>query len=190
MHSHSGAIHLGQGDEVWSTKYWGRQFKIEFDIQVTKALSSSSSSSYVNVFHFTKGGDGSYYGDRIPAVFARKTGYKTYFYISSAVSGTVNYYQKFEYQLNQWYHYEIKQAENSNGQIIYSIKMDGVSVHEVENTLPTRFEEVILYESDPWYTSFASFGELKNLFIVNLDIAESAEKTNKLEKMTYEVRFI
>ena len=101
MHSHSGAIHLGQGDEVWSTKYWGRQFKIEFDIQVTKELSSSSSSSYVNVFHFTKGGDGSYYGDRIPAVFSRKTGYRTYFYIYSAVSGTVKYEQKFECQLNQ-----------------------------------------------------------------------------------------
>ena len=181
---------MGKGDEVWSTKYWGRQFKIEFDIQVTKELSSYSYSSYMNVFHITKGGDESYYGDLIPAVFARKTGYKTYFYIYSAVSGTVKYEQKFECQLNQWYHFEIKQAENSNGQIIYSIKMDGASVHEVENTLPTRFEEVILYESDKWHTSFASFGELKNLFIVNLDIAESAEKTNKLEKMTYEVRFI
>ena len=142
---------------------------------------------------FAKGGDGSYYGDRIPAVWVKKDKYKTnvqYFYISSAVSGTVNHYKTFECNLNQWYHFEIKQAENSNGQIIYSIKMDGASVHEVENTLPTRFEEVILYESDEWHTSFASFGELKNLFIVNLDIAESAEKTNKLEKMTYEVRFI
>ena len=123
----------------------------------------------MNVFHFTKGGNGGSYGDRIPAVWTRKTGYKTYFYISSAVSGTLNYNQKFECQLNQWYHFEIKQEENSNGEIIYSIAMDGTTVHVVVNTLPQIFKEVILYQSDPWYPSFASFGELKDLTIVNLD---------------------
>ena len=67
------------------------------------------------------------------------------------------------------YHFVIKQEENSNGEIINSIEMDGTTVFEVVNNLPQRFEKVILYASDPWYPSFASFGELKNLNIVNLD---------------------
>ena len=152
---------------VWSTKYWGREFNVKFDIQVTKELSSSSSSSYMNVFHITKGENSASYGDRIPVVWARKSSSKTYIYVSSAVSGDKNYYKYFECELNQWYHFEIKQEENSNGEIIYSIKIDGVTGHEVVNTQPRRFKEVILYESDPWNPSFASYGELKNLKIVN-----------------------
>ena len=152
---------------VWSTKYWGREFNVKFDIQVIKELSSSSSSSYMNVFRITRGGGSSSSSDRIPAVWIKKTSYKTYVYIYSDVSGNKNYYKHFECELNQWYHFEIKQEENSNGEIIYSIKIDGDTVHEVVNTTPQRFKEVILYESDPWYESFASFGELKNLKIVN-----------------------
>ena len=152
---------LGKGDVVWSTNYWGRQFKIEFDVQVTKELTDT----WHSIFHITTGGNYDYYGSRIPAVWVNKA---KYFHICSGVSGNklheVNYLQ---YQLNQWYHFEIKQEENSNGEIIYSIKIDGHAVHEVVNTTPQRFKEVILYESDPWYESFASFGELKHLKIVN-----------------------
>ena len=106
------------------------------------------------------------YGDRIPAVFVNKA---KYFHISSAINGTSDYHQDYKYNLNQWYHIEIKQDENSNGEIIYSIEIDGTTVYEVVNSLPQRFKEIILYESDPWHPSFATFGELKDLTIVNLD---------------------
>ena len=134
---------------------------------MTKELSDT----WHNVFHFTIGADSGHYGDRIPAVWVNKA---KFFLIASAVSGNDNYGQlnthgQFNYQLNQWYHFEIKQEENSNGEIIYSIAMDGTTVHVVVNTLPQIFKEVILYQSDPWYPSFASFGELKDLTIVNLD---------------------
>ena len=118
-----------------------------------------------NVFHITKSGDVLQYGDRIPAVWVSKT----YIQFRSAVSGNVDHGQNYNFNLNQWYHFEIKQEENSNSEIIYSIGMDGTTVHEVVNTLPQRFKEVTLYASDPWYPSFATFGELKNLNIVNLD---------------------
>ena len=153
---------LGKGDVVWSTNYWGRQFKIEFDVQVTKELTDT----WHSIFHITTGGNYDYYGSRIPAVWVNKA---KYFHICSGVSGNKNYYKDVQYQLNQLHHFEIKQGENSNGEIIYSIKVDGVTVLEVVNNMPTRFEEVILYQSDPWYPSFASFGELKNLKVVNLE---------------------
>ena len=89
--------------------------------------------------------------------------------MSSAVSGNHNHCKNIDYQVNQWIHFEIKQEKNSNGVVIYSIKCDGVTLHEVVNTEPKRFGEVFLYLSDPWYATFASFGELKNLKIVNLE---------------------
>ena len=129
-------------------------------IQVTKELSGT----YHSVFHLTIGEDLAQYGDRYPAVWVHKD---KKFLIDSAVNGKKNHGKFINYQLNQEYHIEIKQEENSNGEIIYRIVVDGTTVHEVVNTTPQRFKEVILYESDPRYESFASFGELKHLKIVN-----------------------
>ena len=113
----------------------------------------------------TIGGDEKQYGDRIPAVWVNE---ENFFQIASAVSGDPNNHQNLDFNLNQWYHFEIIQEENSKGEVIYSILMDGFTVYQVVNTLPQRFEKVILYTSDPFYPSFAPFGELRNLNIVNL----------------------
>ena len=138
-------------------------------IQVTKELNGT----YHNVFHMTIGEDIAQYGDAYPSVWVNKG---KNFHISSAVSGDLNYATDYPYNLNQWYHIEILQKENSNGEIIYSIEIDDLTVDldnyqsiKTVNTQPQRFEKVILYTSDPWYPSFASFGELKDLSIVNLD---------------------
>merc|ERR1711892_697874 len=159
----SGVVPLGKGDVVCSFNFWARQYKVEFDIKVTKELPGKS--TYYNVFHMTIGGDQKQYGDRIPAVWVNSD---KYFHIASAVSGNPNLTKNIKYALNQWYHFEIIQEENSKGEVIYSIVMDGLTVYQVFNTLPQRFEKVILYTSDPFFQSFAPFGELANLNIVNL----------------------
>ena len=137
---------------------------------MTKELPATSpdplvAPDYYNVFHMTIGQNKVQYGDRIPALWVNKA---KFFSIGSAVSGNINRVTNFNYNLNQWYHIEILQEENSNGEIIYSVEIDGFTVDQVVNTLPQRFEKVILYASDPFYPSFAPFGELKNLKIVNL----------------------
>ena len=132
---------------------------------MTKELPKKTKDVYYNVFHMTIGGNDKKYGDRIPAVWVNR---EKFFQISSAVSGNPSNNQIFDYTLNQWYHFEIIQEENSKGEVIYSILMDGFTVYQVVNTLPQSFEKVILYTSDPFYPSFAPFGELKNLNIVNL----------------------
>ena len=33
-YSHPGVVPLGSGDVVWTTNYWARQYKVEFDIKV------------------------------------------------------------------------------------------------------------------------------------------------------------
>jgi hypothetical protein len=131
-------------------------------IQVTEELTDL----WHNIFHMTIGENKEKYGDRIPAVWVNKA---KYFLIASAMEPYNSYHVKYNYTLNQWYHIEISQKENSNGEIIYSTEIDGTIVNEAVNTRPQRFEKVILYTSDPWYPSFASFGELKDLNIVNLD---------------------
>ena len=134
-------------------------------IQVTKELPKNKYGGFYNVFHVTIGGNDKQYGDRIPAVWVNE---KRFFQIASAVGGDPNNHQDFDFNLNQWYHFEIIQEENSKGEVIYSILMDGFTVYQVFNTLPQRFEKVILYTSDPFYPSFAPFGELRNLNIINL----------------------
>ena len=131
-------------------------------------MTKDLSDHWHNVFHMTTGDNGVQYGDYIPALWVNKA---KFFRVHSSISGNVHYLKDFNYNfnLNQWYHIEIKQEEKSNGEIIFSITMDATIILEVVNTLPQQFREVILYESDPWYPSFASFGELKDLTIVNLD---------------------
>ena len=137
-------------------------------LQVTEAElpANPDSFGYYNVFHMGIGTAEKLYGERIPAVYVNKDKFIS---IASGISNNYNNYQNYDYTLNQWYHIEILQKENSNGKIIYSIEIDGLTVHEVVNTQPQIFEKVILYTSDPFYPSFAPFGELKNLNIANLD---------------------
>jgi len=137
---------------------------------VTKEIPLNETSpdqfGFYNVFHMTIGGNEEQYGDRIPAVWVNEA---KFIHISSGVSNETNFFYDHNYTLNQWYHIEILQKENSNREIIYSIEIDGLTVIQVFNTRPQRFEKVFLYTSDPFYPSFAPFGKLKNLNIVNLD---------------------
>ena len=119
---------------------------------MTKELPATSpdplvASGYYNVFHLTIGQNKVEYGDRIPAIWVNKA---KFFAIGSAFSGDLNYVTEYNYNLNHWYHIEILQKENSNGEIIYSIEIDGFTVDQVVNTWPQRFEKVILYTSDPF----------------------------------------
>ena len=82
--------------------------------QVTKELPVNDTSpdpGYYNVFHIAIGQDNEQYGDRIPAVYVNRD---KFIHISSGVSNNTNYYQNYyNYTLNQWYHIEILQKEDS-----------------------------------------------------------------------------
>ena len=59
--------------------YWGRSYKIEFDIKVNKPIVGADSNGYVNIFRMTtlKTGESETgkYGDRIPIMFANSAGF-------------------------------------------------------------------------------------------------------------------
>ena len=117
-YSRSGNVSLSKDNMVWTTSLWGHQFKVEFDIKVTKPVLPET---WYSVFHLTKGEHNSQYGDRIPAVFVNKN---KYFLICSGLSGNKNLCKNLEYQPSQWYHFEILQEENStSGKVMYTIKV-------------------------------------------------------------------
>ena len=52
MYTRPGLVSLKKGDLVWSTQLWGYQFKVEFDVRVTK---SHLPDLWHNIFHITIG---------------------------------------------------------------------------------------------------------------------------------------
>ena len=158
--SQNGNVALTKGNHVWSTSDWSDEFKVEFDVDVNKEFSGGIKS----LFHVTTGENGGY-GSRIPAVFVNPS---KYFHISYHVNGNTNYYQNYNYELNKEYHFEISQLKNSTGEATYSIKVNGETFHKIVNTSPLKFKDVKLYLSDPWYGTFAPFGNLSNFKIITL----------------------
>ena len=139
---------------------WGEQFKIEFDIKITKRPNNLQ---WINVIHFTANGDHHAYGDRIPAVFICWDG-KVYFF--SAISGNHNHEETFDYELEQMYHIVIQQYKGLNDDYWFEIVIDGDSKVKIQNTQQQSFSNVKFYASDPWFDPFSSeFGCIGNVTI-------------------------
>ena len=149
---------LTKGDHVWSASDWSDEFKVEYDVIVNKDMPGS----WKSLFHVTTGENGGE-GGRLPAVFVNRG---KYFLISYHVNGKADYWKKYSYELNKEYHFEISQQTNSEGEAVYSIKVNGETFHEIANTTPLKFKDVKLYLSDPWYETFAPFGKLSNFKII------------------------
>ena len=158
--SKNGNVALTKGDPVWSTSDWSDEFKVEYDVIVNKDLSVTWNS----LFHVTTG-ENTGEGGRIPAVFVKQS---KQFVICNHVNGNAKngYCKNYNYELNKEYHFEISQQTNSEGEAVYSIKVNGETFHEIVNTTPLKFKDVKLYLSDPWHETFAPFGNLSNLKII------------------------
>ena len=117
----------------------------------------------VNVFRITNT-DNNYngLGDRIPAfnIFQDKR-----FGFRFHVNGNENYKIDYDYELNKQYQIEISQKKNSDGEAVYKIIINGETFHEVINTSPSHFDNVLVYLSDVHYDTFGPFGSLANLRI-------------------------
>ena len=142
---------------VQEYKNWGEIFKIEFDIKVTKLPTS-----WMNVFHITINGNEGQYGDRIPSLFINKDGKFSSF---TAISGSKNHEEKFDFELEKLHKIVIQQFQESE-KYWYEIIMDGESKVKIENKQQQSFSSVKFYASDPWYEPFSSeFGCIGNIKI-------------------------
>ena len=143
---------------AWTTDVWNDEFKIEFDVVVRTELEAKWS----NIFHFTSSGDEENKGQRVPAVWANS---EKKFHICFYVDENTYHCITYNYQLHKPYHFVISQLYNSKREANYEINVNGETFHEVINRAPTKFKNVKLFLSDPWYPSFASYGTLSNFKI-------------------------
>ena len=161
---------MTKGDHVLSIPEWSDEFKLEYDVIVNKELSKGG---WKNLFHLTTGED-LVVGGRLPAVFLHlDTRYMTCYHVNGKMA--CHYYN---YELNKDYHFEISQRKNSQGEAVYSIKVNGETIHETVNTTPLKFKDVKLYLSNPWQGTFAPFGKLSNLKIIAY-LTETSEPQSK-----------
>ena len=119
---------------------WGDEFKICFSITVLK-------NDYYDIFHFSAGGGGVAYGDRIPWVGV----YYSQILIDSAVNGYLR--TGFDYVLGKQHQITIQQFKDGDGKYQYEVIVDGVSKVKIENTQAESFSNVKLYAGSPWHGS-------------------------------------
>ena len=134
---------------------WGLLFKVEADITVN----SLASAQWLNVFHFTIGGNfgDSWNGNRIPALFIDNIDKNLHL----CFTGQFN----FNFDLGQKYHILFQQYIFAD-KVIAEIKIDGNIINSTENNQAKIFPGVKLYIANPWYEAFTSnYGLLENFKI-------------------------
>ena len=137
---------------------WGKYFSIQFDIVVKKLPKST----WLNVFHFTAGGNFEKLGDRIPGLWINKKGR---FYFCTSLNNNKDLWKLIDFKLGQTYHVTITQSNISN-KFWYEIKIDNETKLKIENSNPQSWSKVYLYTSNPWVDAFTSeFGSICNLKI-------------------------
>ena len=157
---HVGEVELSRDNLVWTVLHWGNDFEIQFDAMVNSEIPQDWS----NVFYMTTlDHDSALLGSRLPSFMVWNSEKK--FEICFSVNGNDNYCIYHEYQLNQWYHFQISQFNNPTGEAVYRIRVNGNTVHEILNSKPTNFPEARLYLSSPWLPSLGSYGTLSNLSV-------------------------
>ena len=103
---------------------------------------------------------------RIPAVFVSE---EKHFHITASVGGNGNFYHNYNFELNTLYHVKIKQEKmvgSTSGN--FSIWINDKYILFKENDQLKIFHYVSLYLSDPWHSSFKSYGKLTDLKVTNL----------------------
>ena len=144
-------IPIQKSNLLTTLPHLGKIYFLSFEVKPSSVGSGSQ-----NILHFTTGGN----NIRIPAVFF-VNGILTIF---SAVNGNRNYKYQYtkKYTANRWFSIDIFQ-ELIGERYIFKIKVDGKTVHEVENKIPKDFYNVDIYVSDPWNKNFK--GLIRNLLI-------------------------
>jgi hypothetical protein len=166
----SGNVPLIRDNLVTTFYGWGEEYIVSFDFEAIKAMAYST---LANILHLSIGGQYDLYGDRIPAVFVNQLNSEQVIEFRSSVSGDHDHAFDFSYQLNTPYHIEISQLKK-NDILMYSIQINNVTVHSTVNTDVEVFPAVHLYLTDPWLSTFGTYGTVRNLWVA------SGEFTSKL----------
>ena len=159
-------IPIQKSNLLTTLPHLGKIYFLAFEVKLSTFGSGSE-----NILHFTTGGD----NIRIPAVFFLNK----ILTIFSEVNGNINYGYKCtkKYPANKWLYIHIYQ-ELIGEKYIFRIKVDGVTVHEIENKIPKDYFNVDIYVSDPWNKN--GKGLIRNLLVTEENKKGSIEIVIKM----------
>ena len=141
-----------------------KNFEIKF--QVNSALNSRTSSIW-NVLQMTNGGDNSFYGNRIPAIFLTRLRHghsysthnsmQTYF----SLNGVVGFRKDFVIPQRQWVDVQLTQKKIAD-EYVFEYKV-GNTTETLTNSEPADFNNVLAYVSSPFTNTLTSsyYGSIK-----------------------------
>ncbi|XP_065680531.1 uncharacterized protein LOC101236628 [Hydra vulgaris] len=144
-----------------------KTYLVSFKIKPTMYVSE-----YKNVIHLTIEGDAGEFGFRTPSVyFYYNTGKLS---VWSAISGNPNseFITLEALSLNEWSSIRISQVR-INRVYLFRVYVDGKLNINIENTDPHSFENVKVYNADPWYN--VQLGSIKDLRIFNGNVEQLIE---------------
>ncbi|XP_065679570.1 uncharacterized protein LOC101235088 isoform X2 [Hydra vulgaris] len=157
--NHRNELIITQGSILGTLNVLKKEYTVDFNVKP-----KSYSKGWKSVLHLTLGKDYRAYGDRIPGVWFHEDG-SGKLTIFAAVSGNNNYYvETTPLPLNQWSHVKISQYLR-DGKYWFSVDLNGVNIHRVENSDARDFQNIKVYASDPWYAR--QDGSISNLQIIN-----------------------
>jgi len=142
---------ISKDNHIGTLQRLGLQFVIAFEL----SFNTVPASGWYNILHFTTGGNGGSYGEKIPTLWYNSGNKK--FYLYSAISGKGDNYkiggQFYSVKVNTWYRMEISQLLKDNGEVVFEWKIEGTSYWSITNTDTRAFSNVKMFAGDPWYAA-------------------------------------
>ena len=132
----------------------------EWSVSIDYKSEDNRPGDWTSVFRMTTGENKKDYGSRIAFIHPDAQGK---IFICSPIDGMWNHHKNFpSLTIGQWTNIEMSQRLHENKHM-YTIKIGGLKVFEMENQQPQEFSNVKDFASDPWY--IAQPGEIRNLTI-------------------------
>ena len=135
----------------------------EWIVELKFTLHADVAKRYCNILHITQNGNKDVYGDRNPAFFYDK--YTGKLLIHSAVNGDRFSSTSREISFNTEYTVQVHQRYKSGGVYKYSVILNGVEIHSMDNTQASQFFNVKVWAGTPWELSCN--GWIKDVKITN-----------------------
>lgn len=108
-------------------------------------------------------GDKNIVGYRIPGVWVFQSNGEYFIHLCMAIRGNANFCVNIKIYTNTWHSLVLSQEINSEGQFVVRAYLDGVSKLQETNKNAEVFQNVKVFGSDSFYTTFD--GLIRNLKI-------------------------
>ena len=133
---------------------WGPNFHIKFEFKLLKPQGLGT--LWRNIMHLTTGENCCKIGSVIPGVWLLSNSTGTYFSVYLALTENKESWTGLKLDINKWYKIELHKRTD-----IFSLIVNGKYLWSVESG-NTEFKNVKWFQSDKWYQSAASEGDVSD----------------------------